>query len=71
MLEEILSECFVTVDQAVMVGDSVSDVEMARQIGMDVVGFDFYHQNTADLLSAGALKVFDNYQDLGQFLKLS
>ena len=70
MLEEILIELAYTADDALMVGDSVSDMEMARQIGMVCVGIDFYHQNTAALLTAGAEEVFDNYQDLANYLNL-
>lgn len=71
MLEEILQEYAIPVDEALMVGDSVTDIEMARQINMDAIGIDFYHQQAEVLLSAGALDVFDNYQQLARFLQLS
>lgn len=70
MLEEILMEFALDAQDALMIGDSVSDIEMAKQIGMDSLGFDFYHQNTESLFEAGALKVFDNYTDVAHFLKL-
>ena len=70
MLDEILTEFLLTPADALMIGDSVSDIEMAKQIGMDAVGFDYYHQNTQELLAAGALFVFDNYPDVAQFLNL-
>ena len=70
MLLEILDEFLLKPENALMIGDSVSDIEMAKQIGMDAVGFDFYHQNTAELREAGALVVFDNYQDVAKFLNL-
>lgn len=70
MLDEILTEFMLTPADALMIGDSVSDIEMARLIGMDSVGFDYYHQNTQALLAEGALFVFDNYQDVAQFLNL-
>ena len=71
MLDEILAEFLLTPVDALMVGDSVSDIEMAKLIGMDAVGFDYYHQNTQALLAAGALFVFDNYLDVAQFLNLT
>ena len=70
MLDEILTEFLLKPADALMIGDSVSDIEMARIIGMDAVGFDYYHQNTEALCEAGALVVFDNYQDIAQFLNL-
>ena len=70
MLEEILDEFLMSAKEALMIGDSVSEMEMAKQIGMDAVGFDFYHQNTEALLDAGASLVFDNYEALAQFLSL-
>ncbi len=70
MLEEILAELMLTPTDALMIGDSVSDIEMATLIGMDVIGFDYYHQNTEALLQMGALRVFDSYLDIAQFLNL-
>lgn len=71
MLEEILVEFAVDASDALMVGDSVADIEMAGLVGMDAVGIDFYHQNTEALLQAGAKVVFDYYPDLAKFLNLS
>lgn len=70
MLEEIMEECGVTAAQTLMVGDSVSDIEMAKQIGVDAIGVDFYHQQAANLHVAGALEVFDDYRQLARYLQL-
>lgn len=70
MLEEILAIFDLTPAQALMVGDSVTDIEMARSIGMDAVGVDFYHQQRDALLAAGALDVFDDYQLFADFMQL-
>jgi phosphoglycolate phosphatase len=43
---------------------------MAKNINVAAIGMDFYHQNELDLKAAGALAVFDDYEQLGQFLKL-
>lgn len=73
MLEEIMDFCGVTADQTLMVGDSVSDIEMASLAGVDVVGVDFYQdkQQQQQLRTAGAKEVFDDYQQLANYLHLA
>ena len=68
MLTEILEESLSSTAQALMVGDSPADIEMAQQIGMEAIGVDFYHQSGGFLLEKGALAVFDNYKDLQAFI---
>ena len=70
MLIEIMDECGVTAVETLMVGDSVADIEMARAIGVDAVGVDFYHQEESNLRAAGAMQVFDDYKQLATFLRL-
>ncbi|CEK09817.1 HAD family hydrolase [Legionella hackeliae] len=70
MLEEILDTFGLTTDEAVMVGDSVTDIEMAKNLGVDAIGVDFYHQQKDALLAAGAKVVFDDYQHLADYLHL-
>lgn len=70
MLIEIMEECGVAANETLMIGDSVSDIEMAKQIGVDAIGVDFYHQQAASLHDAGALHVVDDYQQLANFLQL-
>lgn len=70
MLEEIIEEFGGHVSTTLMIGDSVTDMEMAKSIGVAAVGVDFYHQQEAALKSAGALMVFDNYSRLADFLNL-
>lgn len=71
MLEELMAEAGVTADQTLMIGDSVMDIEMARQINVDAIGVDFYHQQEENLRRAGALEVFDDYQQLATYLQLA
>jgi len=71
MLEEIIEVFGATVEETIMIGDSVTDMEMAKAIGVDAVGVDFYHQHPDALLGAGALKVFDDYKQFAEFLQLS
>lgn len=70
MLEEILTEFDVRAEETLMVGDSIYDIEMARNIGVDAVGVDFYHQQEVALRAAGALEVFDDYKQLAEYLQL-
>lgn len=70
MLEEILEIFNINKNEALMVGDSVIDIEMARKVGVDAVGIDFYHQRTEALYAAGALAVFDNYQEVAKYIRL-
>lgn len=70
MLQEILEFCHVPPSQALMVGDSASDMEMAQMLKVDAVGVDFYHQMQSELLAAGALEVFDNNKSLASFLRV-
>ncbi len=69
MLEEIMDAFAVTAEQTLMVGDSIADIEMAVSIDVHAVGMDFFHTEEHDLRSSGALHVFDNYQDLRQYIK--
>ena len=63
--------CGATPSQTLMIGDSVSDIEMAKQLGVDAIGVDFYHQQAANLRMTGALDVFDDYQELAKYLQLN
>lgn len=71
MLEEILEEFGISVDDALMIGDSVTDIEMARKINMDAIGVNFYNKQPEILLSAGAMEVFSDYKMLADYLGLS
>ncbi len=70
MLEEILAEFNVGPEEALMIGDSISDMEMAKRLSVDAIAVNFYHQSEIGLHSAGALEVFDNYEKLASYLKL-
>ncbi|CDZ76874.1 phosphoglycolate phosphatase [Legionella massiliensis] len=71
MLEEIIAVFGVSAEETLMVGDSISDIEMAKSINVDAIGVDFYHQQKEALRAAGALEVFDDYQLLAEYLQLS
>jgi phosphoglycolate phosphatase len=70
MLEEILDEFLIPVERALMIGDSISDIEMAKAIGMEVIGVNFYHKDPSALMQAGALDVINHYDLLADYLQL-
>ncbi|MGQ3892452.1 HAD family hydrolase [Legionella sp. CNM-4043-24] len=71
MVEDLLLELGVSAKSALMVGDSISDIEMANSIQMDAIGVNFYDKDPSSLLSAGAVNVFDDYTLLADYLQLS
>jgi phosphoglycolate phosphatase len=70
MLEEIMAIYDIAPSSTLMIGDSVADMEMAEFAHVQGVGVDFYRQHAASLRAAGAVEVFDNYDQLGCFLGL-
>ena len=71
MLEEIMSVCGVTAFETLMIGDSASDIEMAKQLHVVAIGVDFYFQNESILWAAGAENVFNDFQQLTRYLNLA
>jgi phosphoglycolate phosphatase len=73
MLEEIMHFCNIPPEETLVVGDSVSDIEMAMVVQVDAVGMDFYNQAAQKkaLSKAGALEVFTSFKDLAGFLHIS
>lgn len=70
MLEEIILECAVTNSKTLMVGDAISDIEMAQSIDVDAIGVDFYHEQQGNFLAASAIFELDDYQQLLDYLKI-
>ncbi len=68
MLVEIIDAFGGSTSRTVMIGDSVTDMEMAKSIDVTAIGVDFYHQQDSALKTAGALAVFDDYKLLADFL---
>ena len=68
MLFEILEHFGLSAQDAVMIGDSINDIKMAKDIQMDAIGFDLTHHNVAPLTEAGARVVVHDYHQLGDFL---
>ncbi|MDT1060428.1 HAD-IA family hydrolase [Paracoccus sp. CPCC 101403] len=68
MLESALFDAGLGPEDAVMVGDTVFDIEMARAAGMTAFGVDWGYHPTADLHAAGAALVALDYPSLTQAL---
>ncbi|MCC5792455.1 MAG: HAD-IA family hydrolase [Legionellaceae bacterium] len=68
MLEQIMAVYGKSAEDCLMIGDSTSDILMAQQLQVDGIGVDFYHQQAEAMLAQGALAVFDNYQQVAEFI---
>ncbi len=68
MLEAALFEAGVAPGDAVMIGDTVFDIDMARAAGVRSVGVDWGYHAAHELLEAGAERVFSSTGELGDYL---
>lgn len=71
MLEQILTELAIEPQAALMVGDSVIDMEMAKRVHIDAIGVNFYDQDASALNTAGAKAVFNQFKALADYLHLA
>ena len=70
MLQELLDEAWMTVGQAIMVGDSIYDLSMAEQAGMDSVGVTYGVHTREQLLPHKPLAVVDDVEGLASVLNV-
>ncbi len=71
MLLKILQQLEVAAADAVMVGDSIHDISMAVQAGINAIGITHGAHNREDLLAAGAATTVDNLTELSALLVAS
>lgn len=64
MLEAALQACGVAPAAAVMIGDTVFDIAMARAAGVRAIGVAWGYHEPAELLAAGAAGVADSMAEL-------
>lgn len=64
MLYELLAESGVARQQAVLVGDSIHDMQMAQRADMRAIGVSFGAHDRQQLLAAGAAIVIDDLSEL-------
>ena len=69
MIEEILAHCEVGPEQALMVGDSVFDLEMARRAGVDSVAVGYGAQAFEVLQACSPCLAINDFSELGLWLR--
>lgn len=68
MLEAAMFEAAVLPEEAVMIGDTVFDIEMARSAGVRGIGVDWGYHEAGELTAAGASFVAGTPEQLGEYL---
>ncbi len=69
MLHELLDELQLSPGQALMIGDTTYDMEMARQAGMDAVAVGWGVHEVDELAEAGALSVLETLEALPAWMR--
>lgn len=69
MLEQILQFCGVPAERALMVGDSVFDLQMARNAGMDSVAVGYGAQSLETLRHCGPKLMVEHFSELRAWLQ--
>ncbi|MGY4535337.1 phosphoglycolate phosphatase [Pseudomonas sp. TE3786] len=69
MLEQILAECGVAPERALMVGDSLFDLDMARNAGMDSVAVGYGAQSLDTLSACGPTLMVEHFSELRAWLE--
>lgn len=64
MLQQILASANIPASRALMIGDSIHDMNMAKAAGMDRIGVSFGAHDTNKLSAAEPLMVIDDYAEL-------
>ncbi len=70
MLADILETLGVLPEETLVIGDSPSDIDMARALNVAALGVDFYHQHTDALKQAGAVDVLYDFKQIETYLGL-
>ena len=68
MLEAALFEAGASAADAVMIGDTVYDIDMARAAGVRAIGVDWGYHTPEELLESGAEVVVSSAAELGEYL---
>ncbi|MCU7831823.1 MAG: HAD-IA family hydrolase [gamma proteobacterium symbiont of Lucinoma myriamae] len=68
MLEELLDEFGVMADDAIMVGDTVYDMLMAKSLGMDALAVSYGVHDKADILKHAPISCVDSINELSEWL---
>ncbi|MFP3427847.1 HAD family hydrolase, partial [Pseudoalteromonas sp. SIMBA_162] len=68
MLEELLAELNVEAHEALMVGDTEYDLEMARALGMHSVGVDYGVHSVPRLEACAPQRIVSHFDELMDWL---
>ena len=68
MLKQLLAETGIAVQDAVMIGDTTYDMQMAESIGMDRIGVNYGVHERSRLLEHNPVFVAESVAELHQFL---
>lgn len=69
MVNQLLDELFAEADDAVMVGDTTFDLEMAQHAGIKSIGVSYGAHSVEHLLSCEPISIIDHFSDIHQVLK--
>lgn len=69
MLEDVLELTFTSPEEALMVGDTTYDMQMARDAGVDRVGVSYGAHETSRLLEFGPLEIVDSMHHFERWLR--
>jgi phosphoglycolate phosphatase len=68
MLEAALSDALAEAENAVMIGDTTFDIDMAAAAGVRAIGVDWGYHTPEELIEAGATHVATSPRELGDLL---
>ncbi len=68
MIEEALADALARPENAVMIGDTTYDIEMARAAGTDAIGVAWGYHDVDELMDAGARAVAQTAQELEELI---
>jgi len=69
MIAACLSETGVDAEHAVILGDTVFDMDMARNAGIRALGVDWGYHPREQLVAAGAAEVLGGFDEVGAALQ--
>ncbi|CAH9055226.1 hypothetical protein PSECIP111951_01197 [Pseudoalteromonas holothuriae] len=69
MINQILDELDIAIEDVVMIGDSLLDMKMAENAGVDAIAMSCGAASAEQLQQSSALTICENYQQLESFLQ--
>ncbi len=68
VIEELMHECGTTARETLVVGDTLFDLEMAGNAGVDAIAVGWSAQPPRRLAGAGARAVLDDFEELDRWI---